>query len=356
MKRMLQLFVCLLMLSSSLCGCLPYQPLTETAIVEAIGIDFDEEEEEYHLTLQLYLPQSNGADSNVIVGQENTVLLQSKGKTIDEAVKQANLQQGKNVDLGFSQALVLGPTAIQYRLKEIIYYFDNNQDVRWTMQIVMAAGKASDIVSVPLKQGISEGAQISELLSGQIGSGWINAKNYFEFSRAIANHDGCTTLPTLSVQAPDNSDTEKIPSLTLISAQSSAVIDHWKLSSFLTPEETRGVLVLSNKLKDREENLLVESGEITVNVSKCQTSMELNEKDLTITAKIDAEPATLAKSEEWMEELSETIRKEMKEAYLTLRKLSDDPSLFLDNHELDAFPEEEIETVTFIVTVHEKKA
>jgi len=333
MKKTVRLILCSLLMLFVFTGCLPHEPLTSTAIVEAIGLDY--KEDEYHLSLQLYYPQGGGSDSSVTVGKSNTVLLTAKGKTIEEAVKAASLQQGKTVNLGFCQVLILGESILQQKLSDTVSYFQTLPNTRWTMQVA-AAEDAKNIVSAKLKQGVSEGAQISKLLSGQNGKGVISSVNFFEFSRTLTNQEGYAHLPVLSVRTV-KSEQSRIEPLTLFFAENTVLIRNHQMAELLSPEETRGFLLLQREFKKREETIVTEDGEETIAITSVKCDYQSKTDTLRIT--LFASPKQFRSSDHWKEALFSTVSSELQAVFEKidpLREIETEKTIWKDENEHSA--------------------
>ena len=354
MKHLAGLTLSLLSLCLCLTGCLSYQPLPKTAIVEALGIDY--REGEFQLTLQTYLPQSSGTDSNVEAGRSNTMLIQSKGETLEEAFRQATLLQGKTVNLGFCQLLVLGQETATEKLAAVTDYFDTLARTRWTMQVVLADGDAKGVVSAQFKQGISEGAQISGLLQEQSGKGFLCARTYFECSRMLTNQDGLSVLPILSLRQPAANEEGAIEESTMIFAETSGIITDYALTSLLTPQETRGFLLLTGNTNRREESVLTSSGEETVVLSAIHITCRQEERQTVLSLSLDAAPKSMRPSPEWMDCLLEELLPELQGVCQKLQQTGVDPARFLENRKIPEGALLPDHPVVVEVTVHEKKA
>jgi len=123
------------------CGCMPNTQLEERAIVQAVGVDFFEDE--YHLTLQLF--DSGGTTENA-GGSDAYQLAQGSGPSLTQAIQQL-AQSGKEVYLGSCQVLVLGSRAMP-KLRDVLDYFNSRPQTRATMMVCSTDGTAADVLNI----------------------------------------------------------------------------------------------------------------------------------------------------------------------------------------------------------------
>jgi len=133
-----KLFV-ILLLPVVCCGCFPATQLEERAIVQAVAVDFANDE--YTLTLQVFDPSSGGENAG---GSQDYVLLQGSGNTLTQAFESA-AQKGKEIYLGSCRTLLVGGNSL-HLLKGILDYCNSRPQTRATMLVTCTGGSAAQLL------------------------------------------------------------------------------------------------------------------------------------------------------------------------------------------------------------------
>ncbi len=224
----------------SLCGCTKPVRVNQRAIVQGIGIDFDGNN--YQLTLQIFEAKGGGAEPSISAGKNNSVVLQTEGDTIANAFEKASLKQGKQIFYGQNKMIVIGEDTAKQGLDIVINYFNTNHQSRPNVDVVMADGKAVDILSAELEQAPVPMISVKNMLDNTE----VNAKILRGQVRHIVNakengHTGAY-MPIIA-KSKNNEKEESIEVL------GTAVYSHNRLSGKLNQNETRGVMLLRNDVK-----------------------------------------------------------------------------------------------------------
>lgn len=123
------------------CGCMAKTPLQDRAIVMAMGIDY--EGEEYKLTIQKFA--STQKDS-VGKAENESVISISTGKTLFEALKNAQSDDGKEIFYGHSRVYIIGKNAARPGLKPILEFMNSNYQLSLNSSVLMSTQTAESII------------------------------------------------------------------------------------------------------------------------------------------------------------------------------------------------------------------
>ncbi|WMJ23493.1 Ger(x)C family spore germination protein [Paludicola sp. MB14-C6] len=254
--------ILLLMLLSSciiLSSCIPSQQLNSRALVQAIGLDY--ENDEIQLTLQIFSPAAEGANG-LGASSKNAKIIESQGKTISEAVQNANLVQGKEVFVGHNRIIILGTNFVQNKLNEALSYFSSIQIARKNASIVIGESKASEIIKADINQGILPAETLQKIIENNSNKGLIENIMFYEFVRAYqSDEEGALlpvfslnqskqTIPTVTNQNEKKNKGETLEKVSNLQISGMAVLKQGKIVGKLDENETQGVLWIRNTIQN----------------------------------------------------------------------------------------------------------
>ncbi|MBR2384522.1 MAG: hypothetical protein IKA99_02820 [Clostridia bacterium] len=117
--------------------------IERTAIIMAIGIDFDKENKEYEVTAQIAIPEPSSTAS----GENNDSLISEKGKTIASAIDKIGINTGWYPMLSFCNLVLIGNSLLEQNVMESINYFVRTDKIQDSAYIATCDGKAKDFLS-----------------------------------------------------------------------------------------------------------------------------------------------------------------------------------------------------------------
>lgn len=143
-KKILCVTICFVMLFS-LTGCWSYHGLNELTIVTGVGVDFDPSTKEYLLTAEVVDSTSSTKEAGT-----KTKIVESRGKTVMDAVRNAKKRLISKLYWGNNEVLVVGSElAKSGNLSNVINWFLTDAECRETVGIVVSQEKtAKDILSI----------------------------------------------------------------------------------------------------------------------------------------------------------------------------------------------------------------
>ena len=117
--------------------------IERTAIIMAIGIDYEETTKEYEVTTQIAIPEPASTAS----GENNDSLISEKGKTIAEAIDKIGITTGWYPMLSFCNLILLGEDLMKLNVMETINYFIRTDKIFDSAHLAGCQGKAKDVLS-----------------------------------------------------------------------------------------------------------------------------------------------------------------------------------------------------------------
>ena len=117
--------------------------IERTAIIMALGVDYDKESEEFEITAQIAIPQPSSTAS----GENNDSLISEKGKTIASAIDKIGITTGWYPMLSFCNLLLLGDSLMQLNVIEVINYFIRTDKIQDSSYVAACDGTAKDFLS-----------------------------------------------------------------------------------------------------------------------------------------------------------------------------------------------------------------
>ncbi len=117
--------------------------IERTAIIMAIGIDFDKENKEYEVTAQIAIPEPSSTAS----GENNDSLISEKGKTIASTIDKIGINTGWYPMLSFCNLVLIGNSLLEQNVMESINYFVRTDKIQDSAYIATCDGKAKDFLS-----------------------------------------------------------------------------------------------------------------------------------------------------------------------------------------------------------------
>lgn len=322
------------LLCLSLGGCIPSRQLNETAIVQAIGIDLEEETGYYKITLQIYAPKGAGASTAIDTSKNNSSVILTSGPTLSSAIRAATMHQGKSIFLGHNRIIVIGRALAQHGIEEIFSYFNRNPLTRLNVPVMMADGTAEEIVTTNIDQGILAAEMIRDILDNSRENGYVYNCPYYLLSKNMVLYQGCGALPVVSFQSDEDGQQaeESIPLVTNLQVKNTAVFKNYRWAADLNESQTRGLVLLSNQM---EKTVLLPSGKNSVGIYQCSAVLKL---DLDPSGRVNFHLKVRAKGSLEEQQVGEQIsleRLQQQSVALLEREVQDAFSLVVNQYGID---------------------
>ena len=263
---MRKILVCLLLtlFLLPLSGCWNYRGLDEMTIVSAIAIDKDEKSGNYKLSFE-FVDVSGPVKEKGPKGK----IIEAEGKTIFDALRNAKKRSENKLYVGHAQVLILSKTLAKTEdLSPLLDWLMRDGEVRETMY--MAISQEPTAADVLRGDGLDQqviGIKFRELLDedNEVTGSTVKTELYQSFDNL--NTPG-NDLALAAVWLGQNGD-EKVCEINGLAAFKGE-----RLAGFLSPEETKYYLAVTNQLKGGLITFSTEEGgkeDATLEIFKCKT-------------------------------------------------------------------------------------
>lgn len=239
MRRVLALVLLCLLPAFALSGCWSYKSLNDVSIVMGLAIDKDPMTGDYSISTEIV-----DLTKGVKEGSPGAKLIESRGKTIFSAVREAKRKLLNRLYFGNMQVAVLGEDyARNYGLWDLVDWLLRDAEGRETVtMLVMKGGTARELLSL---DGIGHSILSLEIDSIITEDNKVTSStSYVELYEAfdVLSSPGIElTLPAFHIVENDG---EKVPEVDGV-----AIFRGDRLVDYLTPDQTRYFLLATGKAK-----------------------------------------------------------------------------------------------------------
>ncbi len=241
-------------LFSFLTGCIPSVQLNERAIIQAIGVDAAPDG--YQITLQIFAPSGSG-DAGIDATQQNAKIIVANGKTISDAIRNATLEQGKQIFYGHNRLLIIGEEIAKQGLDNILPFFNNGYQSRPGTNVMISRSTAEDILTANIKQGIVPAEALQNMIENHTENASVVETTLMNVIQAVYDESRAVAIPAirrkedaaLPAQAQSGDGEGKMESANLLELDATAILRDSKLVGYLDGDETRGLVWLTGKVE-----------------------------------------------------------------------------------------------------------
>lgn len=343
MRRLRALLLLTLILSQCLflSGCLSPVQLNRQAIVQGIGIDY--QNGKYRLTFQVFSPSGTSGGSNIGTSADNAKLIFSEGASVSEAVQNGVRVQGKELFIGQNRIIIIGLEAAKHDLTETISYLGTNAASRQNAHVMISATTAEEIMSMKINQGILPAETLERITENARQNGLSRSIRLFELRKTLHTPHESAALPIISVkedakpasggqEGEEKSDSQSLEQISPFEISETAIFSNNTLCGVLNKEQTRGMMWIRSEVENTCIRLSpTKGGSASIHIYRANAKLVPRENadnlefDLTVTCRATKGECSSAKkvypSEEAMltdmEKAAETvIRQECESAFI----------------------------------------
>lgn len=224
-----------------LSSCLKPVNLQDRAIVQGIGIDW--QDGEFLVTMQVFSSDGSGGQTMIDPSQQNAKIISCKGKSIAEAVAETTLSQGRTFFLGHNRLLILGKGVFDKSLGDTLSYFANSTDFREDVAVLATEQTAAEILGTNINQGILPAMTIEKTVENAAAGGFCGEVRVIDVLRALAEPHRSILLPLIRAEKDDS---EK--QLRTIQLDNMGAFNRDGYLGKLNREQVQGYLLLQNQL------------------------------------------------------------------------------------------------------------
>ena len=309
MKKIWIAVLLALCLSITLVSCATPINLRDRAIVQIMGIDY--QNGKYVVHLQEYLPSSNEKSSG---GENESEFVSAEGETIFDAIKNAEAKDGNQVFYGHCRLYIIGKKALEKGVGQVTEFMNSNYQLSLNSSVLAAEEKAEDILKAKLFSGMAPNISLDSIE----GCGKAPNTTIIDVLTTLYNQNGSGVLPLISLKDKENAVIERC-----------VVLKDYKSHLTLNDKQTMGLVWLSGKISDAVMTSEHNGNKLSVGVVSENTDISLstdNDK-ITVNVKIKAKGnvsenavisskhVNLKQIEEAEKDIKEIIENEVKSAF-----------------------------------------
>lgn len=279
------LTLCCVML---LTGCWDALELNRRAIVAGIGIDHAPEEEgQYLVSFQVIIADEISGKTGR--GATPTSIYSGTGHTISEAIRNASRKVPRLISTAHARLIIISESVARQGISEIMDFLDRDSDIRLTADVVITKGdiRAVDVAASLTPIGKITAYSISqkaELTAQQSGTSFLIQID--DILRDLLIPGGGPVINSVEPvgnlkEAGKKSSLENVESPGVVLIGDLTIFKDDKLVNWLTPDESRGMVWIRNKMK--KTALVIksddETGDIAVDVNRSKTGLKAQLND-----------------------------------------------------------------------------
>ncbi|MBR4949916.1 MAG: Ger(x)C family spore germination protein [Clostridia bacterium] len=244
-----------------LSGCKSKAEIKDLSIVDALGIDM-EEDGTVNLTFQFYkAPSGDAKDEGKVEYYE------ASGETVRDALINAEILGNKKIYMSHNNIIIVGEETARMGFSKFTDAFERSRDIRENVIVVISDGKASEVMKTEKES--NEGGQ-NESLKKMILNYKDNTKAYkitlLEICENLKNESRDFFVPIIK-----KGDSKKIKT------EGIALFKEDKMVGKLSEGESFGIIFLRSKGTQGiviVENPLGQEGEISLDFIKTKTKIK----------------------------------------------------------------------------------
>lgn len=287
------------------CGCDDRVELDELGIVSALGIDLADEPGYYDITVQMIRPSEAGSAQTGGGGAGRPFLVvSSTGETLFDAIRKATAISSRKLFFAHDRVLVIGSELAKNGVGSVLDLLFRDKEVRPTMQVLVARGKAKDIIYSVSEFEAVPGIGLAQLLAVvEAATSGIGEMTLHEFQSSLISSPGVEpVVPLVDGLTAATIGDQRSPAGSRVSAQASekerilqlvgsAVFREDRMVDALDLTESRGYRWVVNQV---QSGILVvrwpETGEkVDMEIVTTETKVEVKADDgaPSVTVKVD---------------------------------------------------------------------
>ncbi len=258
--------IIIILIITLLTGCSNSREFEDLAIVSAIALDVADDPKKIKITSQTIDMNKVGSAATKAGGDKRPYKnISIVADTIFAGLRKSTFMVNRKLYFPHMKVLILGEELAKRGFAKYLDIFARDLEFRNTIWVLIAKGKASDILEVEPVMGQINGFYLSDLVKSSFSTSQVPAITFQEVTKRILSS---STAPIATYIAVDDDKEE-------VKLKGTAVFKDDKLIGMLNHRETRGLLWILNQ---------IESGIITINnLDKSKVSLEIINSNTKVT-------------------------------------------------------------------------
>ncbi|GFZ31997.1 spore gernimation protein GerC [Clostridium zeae] len=222
-------------------GCWDMREINELGLVMAVGVD-KKDEDEFSVTVQVAKPNEAGG-GNKGASSEPVWVGTATGKTIFDAIRNVAKMSSRRIMWAHNNIIVIGEDLARDSITPVIDFFTHNSELRMKTWVAVVKGEARPYIEA--KTGMESIPALS--LARLYKYGELPAKSIkSDMLTIFRDYKSDSQQPIISQLNMVTNTSKKDTQVELVGA---GVLKDDKLVGFLTPDETRGINFVREKVK-----------------------------------------------------------------------------------------------------------
>ena len=227
----------------SLCGCWSSSEINKMAFVMGIGIDKGEGDEMFEVTVQIVrisgLKSSGGEGQGMGAGGKAYINICRSGEGIQMPMRDIARFIDRELYTGHNQVIVIGSEVAKGNIAPILDFFIRSADGRFTVALLIAKGRAYDILDHSSEMENLPATYLQSLIGERANGGNAPDATMISFLRDMLSSTTAPTIPIVEVVEDEKGEAQVI----LIGM---GVFRGAGMCGVLRPEEAQAVLAVKN--------------------------------------------------------------------------------------------------------------
>jgi spore germination protein KC len=237
----------LLIISLLLGGCWDRRELKDIAITMGVGVDYDPAAKDVRITMQIIKPDQmkgpgggGGGKGGGGGSQQASFLLESQGRTVFEAIRQANFRSTHKLNWTHNAVIILGKSAVEHGVSPLLDLFIRDPEPRPTQWILVTETEAKAILAATSPLEKASAISIDSLMKNTVNTSKIVAVDLQTFIEKLISKTTSAVAPIIKTSSEEPKE---------VILDGTAVFKKDKMAGELNPNETRGLLWVTGQVK-----------------------------------------------------------------------------------------------------------
>ena len=269
---------CLLFLS----GCWGKREVEELAPLIGVGLDLGQKPGTYLITQQLAKPKQGGTTAAEV--EDRTFSIEAS--SFREAYEKVYKISSRTLFMGSLKVVIIGEDAAKAGFKDILDFTQRFSEFRRSMYLVLAKGKAQNLLNLKLRNGQLPAMSIKNHLEQGENLSTFPTVRLGHYLTVLGTKITAPIIPVVEVIKPDGGiDYKDGKEGEEIQIQGAGVLRGDNIVDYLTDEETKGYMWLEDNVIHRlintvgiEESTVIFGGQVL----KTTTKYKVKAKDGTL--------------------------------------------------------------------------
>ncbi len=264
-KRLLKLTAAFTIVGC-LTGCWNSRELDTLSVLIGVGIDKTDDFRMVNVTAQIANPSNiKTSEDREASSQEAYWNLQMSAENVFVALRDCTFSASRKLYIGQNQIILLGEDLAKAGLQKYMDFFLRDPEARLNEYVVVAKGKAADILDVKPELEKLPALNIQNLIDIHFATSQVVSIRLIDFSSAIASGTTSAVAPMIEIDGFGEDKKLKM--------SGTAVFKDYKLAGELDPFETRGYLWVVDKVKSGVLNVSSKNGETALEIIRSKSKM-----------------------------------------------------------------------------------